>query len=239
VRRRRIRQGVDGGRGVCVPGCAEWALAAAGSVIGKMQTWALLSLSLSLHSNSAAWICNAEVPIPSARPPVTRTHTLALTFPANLSPSSLIFALSPASSSSLSLSRSSKPHLHLLFARVKKRFLSLWCIHTLAALRTRGRAQNPETRRSLSPSRLVRFCACLAYPLGWLMSTGFLLSQRLLQTTSRAAEYLFGAAVTQRDFFLGAFCVLVLFGSTFLHIQTRNRCVLGLCSLFGLSNYLV
>jgi hypothetical protein len=105
---------------VCVPGDAEWALVAAGSVIGKMQTWALLSLSL--HSNSAGWICNAEAPI---RPPVTRTHTLALTFPANLSPSSLIFALSPASSSSLARSLVQAAFTFAVCAREKALSLSL------------------------------------------------------------------------------------------------------------------
>jgi hypothetical protein len=209
VRRRRIRQGVDGGRGVCVPGDAEWALVAAGSVIGKMQTWALLSLTPFKQRR-------LDLQCGGAHPPACHSHTHTRTDIPGESVAQLINFRSVTCvvvvALSLSLARPSR--IYICCLRAWKSAFSLWCIHTLAALRTRGRAQNPETRRSPSLSP-VRFCACLAYPLGWLMSTGFLLSQRLLQTTSRAAEYLFGATVTQRDFFLSAFCVLVLFGSLF------------------------
>lgn len=121
-----------------------------------------------------------------AHPPACHSHThSALTFPANLSPSSLIFALSPASSS-----LSSKPHLHLLFARVKKRFLSPpGASHKQLS---GPEAQNPaETRRARSPPC---FCACLAYPLAGLCPLAFCYRRDCCRQRHHRRDYLFGPA---------------------------------------------
>lgn len=78
-----------------------------------------------------------------AHPPACHSHTHSRT---DIPGESVAQLINFRSVTCVVVPLSSKPHLHLLFARVKKRFLSHW--YTLGALRTRGgRASERLTRK--------------------------------------------------------------------------------------------